>query len=119
MLCSECHESSNTLTGGGLCVDCHMETEERRFEIIQMARDRRQEEGTVEIDDNATLSEGYDNGCYIQAWVWVDFAGTRFDKEKETDADKPCDECGAKVENDIGGADGVEICRGCFEVGQH
>jgi hypothetical protein len=39
----------------------------------------------VEIDDTDLLSEGNDNGCYVQAWVWCDFAGTRFDKEKEDD----------------------------------
>ena len=60
--------------------------EERRLEIIELAREQREQEGAVEIDDNALLSEGNDNGCYVQAWVWVDFAGTIFDKEAhETD----------------------------------
>ena len=50
------------------------------------ANDEPEQEGAVEIDDNALLSEGNDNGCYVQAWVWVNFAGTRFDKEEhETD----------------------------------
>lgn len=29
----------------------------------------------------AQISEGDDNGCYVQAWVWCDFEGTELDKE--------------------------------------
>ena len=83
MLCSKCKESVEGLTDAGLCLDCHMQAEERRFEIIELARKQRQLEGAIEIDDNALLSEGNDNGCYVQAWVWLDFAGTKFDKEGE------------------------------------
>jgi hypothetical protein len=50
-----------------------------------MARDQREIEGAVEMDDNALLSEGNDNGCYVAAWVWVDFAQTKLDKQKEED----------------------------------
>ena len=82
MLCSKCNQSADTLTERGLCPDCHLETEERRSEIIELAREQRQEEGVVEIDDTAQVSEGSDNGCYVAAWVWVDFADTKFDKEK-------------------------------------
>ena len=46
-----------------------------------MARDEYQRDGEVEVDDNAKLSEGDDNGTYVQAWVWVSFADTPFDKE--------------------------------------
>lgn len=80
MLCSKCNQSADALNDGGLCPDCHLEAEERRSGIIELAREQRGEEGAVEIDDNAALSEGDDNGCYIQAWVWVDFVGTKFDK---------------------------------------
>ena len=59
-----------------------MTPEERRKAVVQMACAEHQSEGSVEIDDNAELSEGDDNGCYVQAWVWVDFAGTPFDKEQ-------------------------------------
>ncbi len=83
MLCSKCNQSAEVLTDGGLCVDCRIESEERRFEIIELAREQRQEEGLVEIDDDARLSEGNDNGCYVAAWVWVDFADTKFDKQME------------------------------------
>ena len=83
MLCSECHQPAEALTDGEVCVDCHIESEDRRFEIIELAREQRQQEGFVEIDDEAKLSEGNDNGCYVAAWVWVDFAGTKFNKQKE------------------------------------
>ena len=35
--------------------------------MIELAREQRQEEGLVEIDDDARLSEGNDNGCYVAA----------------------------------------------------
>jgi hypothetical protein len=42
----------------------------------QMAKDEHQEDGRVEIDDNAaiSLSEASEGivGAYVQAWVWVD-----------------------------------------------
>jgi hypothetical protein len=67
----------------GLCADCYQNAESRRLQVIELAREQRGEEGAVEIDDCAELSEGNDNGCYVRAWVWVDFDGTKFDKEKE------------------------------------
>jgi hypothetical protein len=82
MLCSKCNQAADALTDGGLCENCHTQAEERRCEIIELAREQREIEGAVEIDDNALLSEGNDNGYYVQAWVWVDFARTKFDKEK-------------------------------------
>lgn len=35
----------------------------------------------LQIDEDALVSEGDDNGAYVQAWVWVSFEGTPFDKE--------------------------------------
>ena len=55
--------------------------EQRRQAIVAMARDEYQRDGEVEVDDNAKLSEGDDNGTYVQAWVWVSFAETELDKE--------------------------------------
>ncbi len=83
MLCSKCNQSTDSLTNDGLCDGCHTEAEDRREEIIGLAREQRQEDGAVEIDDDAKLSEGSDNGCYVQAWVWADYDGTKFDKYKE------------------------------------
>lgn len=53
----------------------------RRLAIIKLARD---EHGSneLELDDNAKLSEGDDNGCFVQAWVWVSFADTPYDKDE-------------------------------------
>lgn len=42
-----------------------------RLRCIEVARRLYAEEGTLEIDDNAKLSEGDDDGMYVQAWVWV------------------------------------------------
>ena len=36
-----------------------------------MAKALHEEEGTLEIDDNAIVSYGDDLGCYVAAWVWV------------------------------------------------
>jgi hypothetical protein len=56
-------------------------TEKARQEAIRdMAREKYGSEGQVEIDSNARFSEGDDNGTYVQAWVWVSFADTPFDK---------------------------------------
>jgi hypothetical protein len=82
MLCSKCNQSFDSLTDQGICTDCYAEADDRRLEIIELAREQRAIEGAVENDDNALLSEGNDNGCYVAAWVWVDFSCTKFDKEK-------------------------------------
>lgn len=37
----------------------------------QAARARFGHEGTIEIDEAATVSRGDDPGAYVQAWVWV------------------------------------------------
>jgi len=58
-----------------------MTKEERRQAIVARAQDEYHDEGFIEVDDNAKLSEGDDNGTYVQAWVWMDFACTQFDKE--------------------------------------
>lgn len=38
-------------------------------------------DGELEIDDNATVSEGEDDGAYIQAWLWV--SGDRLSDEDQ------------------------------------
>ena len=57
--------------------------DERNDRIREMAHDFYHREGEIEIDFNAVVSEGNDNGAYVQAWVWVSFAGTDLDKEKD------------------------------------
>ncbi len=76
MLCSKCNQSFDSLMDEGLCSDCYAEADDRRLEIVELARNEHQKDGEAEIDDNAQLSEGNDNGCYVQAWVWVGFSGT-------------------------------------------
>ena len=46
-------------------------------EFIKQARMKYQEEGRIEIDDNAIVSPSADNGAYVQAWVRV------YDKSQE------------------------------------
>lgn len=53
----------------------------RDEKIIELAIDQHPE--GIEFSEDALVSEGDDNGCYVQAWVWVDFAGTALDKGKE------------------------------------
>jgi len=64
--------------------------ESDRREIIQMAREEYEHsDGDVQIDGNAVVSHGTDNGAYVQAWVWVSFADSRFDKEPTLAATSP------------------------------
>ena len=39
--------------------------------IAVQARDQWTDEGQVEVDRNAIVSEGDDAGAYVMAWVWV------------------------------------------------
>lgn len=55
----------------------------RRKKILVLARASLYRDETCEIDENAPISKGDDNGCYVQAWVWFDFTGTQFDKNKQ------------------------------------
>lgn len=61
---------------------------QRATRIVEMAYEQHNKEGEVEVslehDPVNMLSEGDDNGCYVRAWVWVDFEGTEFDKEPAT-----------------------------------
>lgn len=40
-------------------------------------------EGELEVDSNAVISRGDDNGAYVGAFVWVNFSGTHLDVEEE------------------------------------
>lgn len=62
--------------------------------IVALAKEQHEIEGKCEIDDNATVSEGSDNGAYVQAWVWVSFEDTELsksenDEEENEDATDP------------------------------
>ena len=43
------------------------DAEIRRLAVERYASD------DVEIDGNAVISRGDDPGCFVAAWVWVDF----------------------------------------------
>jgi len=81
--------------------------DEREAKIIEIAGDMAYvREGEVEIDDPChgmpIISEGGDNGAYVLAWVWADFAGTELDKT--------CAECGEPRGDD---EDPDGLCDGC------
>ena len=53
-------------------------TEEETLKVIESARRSNAADTLIEIDLNAKLSMGSNahgnfDGCYVQAWVWVDF----------------------------------------------
>ena len=54
---------------------------ERKSAIVDLAIKQHVEDGVLEVHCDAKVSEGDDNGAYVQAWVWVDFSGTEFDRE--------------------------------------
>ena len=59
------------------------EEADRRAIIALARKDPRVRDGELEIDGDAILSHGFDNGVYVQAWIWIEFANTPFDKEPE------------------------------------
>lgn len=68
---------------GAPCIVCHSCKEDlfhfHRNELTSkqmewyrsQAAEQYEEEGKIEIDDGAMISEGHDPGAYVQAWVWV------------------------------------------------
>jgi HrpA-like RNA helicase len=63
------------------------ESTERDRDIVALAHRRHHDEGALEIDASSTVSEGDDNGAYVQAWLWLPFEGTPLDKTEQ------CHEC--------------------------
>jgi hypothetical protein len=46
--------------------------EQETLQAYRDAADRlHTDEGTIEVDDNAIVSKGEDDGAYVAAWVWV------------------------------------------------
>jgi uncharacterized protein YlaI len=67
-ICLHCHTCDVTLFTfyqGGL-------TPEQREWFRSQAAECYEEEGRIEVDDGAMISEGNDPGAYVQAWVWVE-----------------------------------------------
>lgn len=63
----------------------------RRAVIMALARVH-EREGELELDDNAKISEGDDNGAYVQMWRWVEFSDTKLCNVDPTgpDSDMTC-----------------------------
>ncbi|MGO9269820.1 MAG: hypothetical protein ACLQOO_06130 [Terriglobia bacterium] len=57
------------------CARYFGERNDRERRIAELARQHLTQEGQVEVDDTTVVSEGKDNGGYVMAWLWVDFAG--------------------------------------------
>lgn len=74
-----------------------------------LAKEEYEVEGEIEIDDNAKISYGDDNGAYVQAWVWVE------DPEGgEVHDPDLCDICfQSGVEIDHTTNDGRTVCMAC------
>jgi hypothetical protein len=63
-------------------IDLSPEYEERRLKILELTEEMDYwGDNSVEIDNDAMLSESDGNGCYVSAWVWCSFEDTEFDKE--------------------------------------
>lgn len=55
----------------------------RNDQIREFAKTMYEDEGDLEIDETAVVSEGNDNGAYVQMWKWIDFAGTALCKDTD------------------------------------
>ena len=67
---------------------------QRRALIIELAQ-AVESEGDLELDDDdqVIISEGDDNGAYVQMWKWVPFSGTKLCKGeagKHDDCEEGC-----------------------------
>lgn len=86
--------------GDVICPACYLEnspnatSEVVRDEAIrELARNTIEKEGEIEIDSDALVSDGADNGAYVQAWVWVPFNGTALCKGDDGDHENCEDGC--------------------------
>jgi len=54
--------------------------------FVKQAQEAYTDEGTIEFDDNAAISEGDPElGAYVQAWYWVEAAGVTRENCAECD----------------------------------
>lgn len=56
---------------------------DRLARIRDLAKEH-ESEGDLELDEDAVVSEGEDNGAYVQMWKWIDFSGTEFCKDPDS-----------------------------------
>jgi hypothetical protein len=62
-------------------------TDGDKIEILEIARAKMTDDD-LRIDENAEfgfspISEGGDNGCWVQSWTWFSFADTKWDQYKD------------------------------------
>lgn len=78
-------------------------------EVRDFAMERMNRDGSAEIDSDAIVSVGDDDGAYIMSWVWVDGEALR-----EHSGEASCDECGGPIEGSPEDDDDVEqLCEEC------
>ena len=63
--------------------------------IFDLAKSTLEDEGDLEFDQYCAVSEGDDNGAYVQCWKWVGFAGTPLCKGGEPGCAAGCPVCDA------------------------
>lgn len=62
--------------------------EKQRVARIRDLAKEHESEGDLELDEDAIVSEGDDNGAYVQMWKWIDFGGTDLCKSEDCVDDK-------------------------------
>jgi len=51
--------------------DDQQKREAEMEDYARRAKEEFEEDGRIEIDDFPAISEGFDEGVYVEAWVWV------------------------------------------------
>lgn len=80
------HLDDVTVDVGGISQD-----DGRDEKIRALANENHARDGEIEFDDGCVVSEGGDNGAYVQGWVWVPFSDSDLDKDREDDEDEDID----------------------------
>lgn len=70
-----------------------------------VAKEKHHDEGSIEIDDAAIVSRGDDDGCYVQAWIWV--------SDDDASIGNACDHCYEVYPSAGDGYDG--LCPSCAD----
>lgn len=112
----EPYKSVHNATGEEVDLIGRAALEDARNEVIRgFAKLEHGEEGCIEVDEDAEVSEGEENGAYVQAWVWVDFDRSELSAETKP-GDKPAiriasvdQVCKASGENIFRGQEGFAV----------
>lgn len=82
------------------CVSYHAKKQDPALNVYRDAAGN----DDIEVDDNAIVSKGDDNGAYVMAWVWV---------SDEDAGIEHCDKCDAVLPEAGDGYDG--LCAECAD----